>query len=132
MQKTFPLRYWHRFGLAAVGIFLMSLMASCSTERTIVSKVTSPDANNEAQIVSVDNAGPGQNSSSIVVQFKNIHADNFKDISVFNGNGVIEPTVHATWMSNATLLITYGNATVGFQAVKIGNVSIEYEEKKSL
>lgn len=129
MQDVHLFRNWHRPSLAITAMLLIALLSSCSAERTVVSRVTSPDSNNEVEIVSVDNAGPGQNAISIVVQFKNKHSDKFKEVSVFNGNGVIEPTAHATWKNNSTLLVTYGNAIIGFQAVKIGTVSIEYARK---
>jgi hypothetical protein len=129
MQDVHSFRHWHRISLATGAMLQMTLLSGCSAERTVVSSVKSPDVNNEVEIVSVGNAGPGQNAVSLVVQFRNKHADNFKEISVFNGNGVIEPTAHVAWRDNSTLLVTYSNANIGFQAVKIGTVSIVYERK---
>lgn len=128
MRDVHSFRQWHRFSLAIAAMLLIALVSSCSAERTVVSRESSPDYNNEVEIISVDNAGPGQNATSIVVQFKNKHSGKFKEVSVFNGNGVIEPTAHATWKNNSTLLVTYSNAIIGFQAVKIGTISIEYRE----
>lgn len=132
MQEAFPVRYWHRSRLVTVIAVLIPLVASCATEKTVVKTAISPDSNNEVQIVSVDNAGPGQHSASIVVQFKNVHANEFKEISISNGDGVVSPNVSANWKDNSTLLVSYGHASIGFQAVKIGNVSIVYEEIKVL
>ena len=41
----------------------------------------------------------------------------------------MKPAVSAAWKGNNTVLITYTNATVGFQAVRIGTVFIGYENK---
>lgn len=129
MIKTCVIRLPSHLPPPIFAVFLAMILASCSVEKTILGERISPDSRNSVQIVSVENAGPGQNSQSLVVRFKNKDASDYREIAVFNGNGVVEPIVSADWKDNKTVLIAYEEANVGFQAVRIGDVSIEYEEK---
>ncbi|MGC3980507.1 MAG: hypothetical protein QM808_04525 [Steroidobacteraceae bacterium] len=108
-------------------IFSLTLFG-CQTEVNVIETTISSDGQITAQLVRTENFGPGQHSGQITVRLKRLEADDYMDVAIFIDDNHNNPTVKASWLDARHLNIEFMKTTIGFQAVKVGDVSISYHE----
>ncbi len=105
-----------------------ALLASCSaTQETASPWAKSPNGEWLTRIARSDTAGPGINFLAETVQIKRANADETVDLLtlVENDGGA---KIRLWWRDPTHLVIGYLHAEVTFQAIKLGELSIETRE----
>ena len=105
-----------------------ALLASCSaTKETSSTWAESPGGDWQTLIARNDTAGPGNNYLSETVQLR--RGTQAKPVDVLTlAENAGSATLKLAWHDPTHLVIGYSNAEVLFQAVKLGELTIETRE----